>query len=154
MSILKKAAAAIAPANPVGELIDRKTEARTALAPEAIRLIMKGWELRKQLDEVEAKLKGINAELLAGFDSDASLVVHGVCRASIAERETIKITDANKLRGVLGERFDDLVQTSVNYKAEPKLLDLACSADDPLAPAIRACLAASLSRSVTWRAEK
>lgn len=139
---------------PAGEHVDRATGEVRALDARTIRVICQGWNLKQQIERLQSQLNEVNAQLMTQFDQNANLVLPGLCRASIAEREAVKITDANKLRGVLYERFSDLVRETVQYKPEPKLVEMAVDADEPLAPAIRACLAVSKAASVTWRAEK
>ena len=139
---------------PAGEHVDRATGEVRALDARTIRIIQQGWHLKLRIEELQTQLNAINADLMTQFDEQANLVLPGLCRVSITEREAVKITDADKLRGVLLDRFGDLVREVVQYKAEPRLAEMACDADEPLAPAIRACLAASKAAAVTWRAEK
>ncbi|MEW5790010.1 MAG: hypothetical protein ACOY4L_09005 [Pseudomonadota bacterium] len=139
---------------PAGEKIVRDGGEITPLSAADIRLVMQGWELKKRIDELDAQLKEINAQIIAAHGAGASLIVHGVCRASIAEREAVRIKDAERLRAVLGGRFEDLVKTEVAYKPEAKLIEMAFDGDEPLQPAIGACLVVGKSASVTWRAEK
>lgn len=120
----------------------------------SIRLVMQGWEVKKRIDDLKSELDGINARLIEAHGTGCALSVTGVCRASLAEREAVKISDAERLKAVLGDRFTDLVKTDVAYKPEAKLIEMACDGDEPLQPAIGACLTVSASKSVTWRAEK
>jgi hypothetical protein len=139
---------------PAGEKLLRDSDEAVPLSAADIRLVMQGWEIKKQMDALEEQLKEVNARLMGAHGHGASLVVHGVCRASIAERESVRIKDADRLRSVLGARFDDLVKTEVSYKPEHRLLEMACDGDEPLQRAIGACLAVGKTSSVTWRAEK
>lgn len=139
---------------PAGERIVRDTGEVVPLSHAEIQLVMQGWALKKEIDELEAQLKEISAKLIEAHGVGASLVVHGVCRASITEREAVKIQDAERLKKVLGARFSDLVQVVVTYKPEPRLVEMACDGDEPLQPAIRACLTVGKSAAVSWRAEK
>ena len=139
---------------PEGEKVARDTGEVTPLAADDVALVVRGWELKRQIEELEAQLKQINAQLIEAHGAGVSLVVPGVCRVSIAEREAVRVVDAERLRAVLGGRFDDLVRVEVAYKVEPRLVEMACDADEPLSPAIRACLSVGRSASVTWRAEK
>lgn len=120
----------------------------------SIRKVMEGWELKRQLEALKARLDEINAELIAAHGTGCALVVTGICRASLAARESVKIADAERLQSVLGFRFTDLVKTEISYKPEQKLIEMACDGDEPLQPAIGACLTVGASQSVTWRAEK
>ncbi|TCS70699.1 hypothetical protein EDC61_11426 [Sulfuritortus calidifontis] len=139
---------------PAGEKLLRDGGEIVPLAAADIRLVMQGWDIKKRIDELDAQLKAIHAQLIEAHGAGASLIVHGVCRASIAEREAVKIKDAERLRAVLGERFADLVKTEIAYKPEARLIEMACDGDEPLKPAIGACLTVGKSAAVTWRAEK
>jgi hypothetical protein len=139
---------------PAGEKIARDGGEVVPLDPADVRLVMQGWSIKKQIDELEAQLKAIQEQLIEAHGAGASLIVHGVCRASIAERESVRIQDAERLKQVLGFRFTDLVKTEVSYKPQPKLIEMACDADEPLQPAIGACLTVGKSATVTWRSEK
>lgn len=125
-----------------------------ALDAASIRKVMEGWEVKRIIDDAKARLDAINAELIAAHGTGCALVVTGLCRASIAARQTVKVTDPARLEAVLGGRYPDLVRESVSYQAEPKLIEMAMDADDPLQPAIAACLTIGDGQSVSWRAEK
>jgi hypothetical protein len=119
-----------------------------------IRKVMEGWALRQQMEDAKERLDAINAALLEQHGPGCALVVTGLCRASLVERQTVKIDDAQRLQDVLGGRFGDLVRESVTYKAEGKLIEMAADADSPLQPEIASCLSVQTSQSVTWRAER
>ncbi len=138
----------------VGQKVLRDGGEVLPLSAAAIRLVMEGWEIRKQIEALEESLQRINGQLIEAHGTGASLIVPGVCRASIAERDSVRIKDADRLHAVLGDRFADLVRTEVTYKPEQRLIEMACDGDEPLAPAIGVCLSVSKSLSVTWRAEK
>lgn len=120
----------------------------------SVKLLIDGWAVKKQIDELEKRLNEINAMLIEAHGTGCALIATGVCRASLAEREAVTISDVERLRAVLGFRFSDLVKTEVKYKPEAKLIEMACDGDEPLQPAIGACLKVGRSSSVTWRAEK
>lgn len=124
------------------------------LEPKEIRLIMEGWEVKRLIDDAKARLDAINARLLEAHGPGCALVVTGLCRASLAERQTVKVSGHERLEKVLGARYADLVAERVNYTAEPRLIELATDGDDPLQPAIAACLTIGGGQTVTWRAEK
>lgn len=126
----------------------------TALDAATIRLVLDGWEVKRIIDEAKAKLDEINAKLIEAHGTGCALVVTGICRASLAARQTVKVTDPERLEAVLGGRYLDLVAESVSYKAQDKLVDMACDADEPLQPAIASCLTITDGQSVTWRAER
>jgi len=119
-----------------------------------IRKVMEGWEVKKLIDDAKARLDSINAELIESHGICCALVVTGICRVSLAARQTVKIADAKRLEAVLGGRYLDLVKEKVSYQAEDKLVEMAVDADDPLQPAIAACIDIGVSTSVTWRAER
>jgi len=126
----------------------------TALDAATIRKVMEGWEVKKKADALKEQLDAINAELIEAHGTGCALVVTGICRASLASRQTVKIADAERLEAVLGGRYPDLVKEKVSYQADDKLVEMACDGDEPLQPAIAACLCISQSESVTWRAER
>lgn len=121
-----------------------------------IEAVLEGWQAKQDQDAAKARLDSANARLIDLIDGayPASIVVPGVCRASYSVRQTVKISDPERLEAVLGGRFLDLVKESVSYKAEERLVEMASDGDEPLQPAIAACLTVTESESVTWRAEK
>ncbi|GAB4209929.1 MAG: hypothetical protein Fur0019_17340 [Tibeticola sp.] len=120
-----------------------------------VRKIMEGWALKREMEELDARLKAVNAELMEALGEGASAIVPGVCRVNVARRESVRITDAERLAAVLGDgAFHSLVKAEVAYKPEPRLVEMSADGDEPLAPAIRACLSVGSSTVVTWRAEK
>jgi len=134
------------------KIIDGEKE--VALDAASIRKVMEGWEVKRLIDDAKARLDAINAELIEAHGTGVALVVTGICRASLASRQTVKIADPERLEAVLGGRYLDLVKEKVSYQAEERLIEMACDADDPLQPAIAACLAITDGQSVTWRAER
>lgn len=120
----------------------------------SIRKVLEGWEVKRILDDAKARLDAINAELIGTHGTGVALVVTGICRVSLAARQSVKIADAARLKQVLGGRYHDLVAETVSYKPEQKLIDMACDGDEPLQPAIAACLSIGQSETVTWRAER
>lgn len=147
---VEKAAKAGLPAGV--KIVDGKEE--VALDAATIRKVMEGWEVKRIIDDAKARLDAINAELIEAHGTGCALVVTGICRASLTSRQTVKVRDPERLEAVLGARFLDLVRESVSYQAEPRLVEMACDGDDPLQPAIAACLSVSDGTSVTWRAER
>lgn len=139
---------------PAGEKIDRDSGEVVALDAASLRLVMEGWQIKRQIEELDARLKVIHAQLIEVHGVGATLIVPGVCRAAITEREAVRITDAERLKKVLGFRFTDLVKTEIAYKPEARLIEMASDGDEPLAPSIRECLTVGKSAAVTWRAEK
>lgn len=135
------------------EIIARDSGEVRAAEPSLIRLALKGWDIQKQIAALEEELKPIKAQLAEAL-AGSSLVVKGVCRVVVAEAERVSIADADKLSAVLGARFDDLVKADMVYKPEPRLIEMACDADEPLSPAIRACLKVGKSTTVKLLAEK
>lgn len=125
-----------------------------ALSGADIRLIMEGWEVKRLIADAQTRLDAINAQLLEAHGDGCALVVAGICRASLSARKSIKVTDPARLEQVLGGRYLDLVEETQSYRAQPKLVEMATDGDEPLQPAIAACLTITPGQSVTWRAEK
>ena len=117
-------------------------------------LLERGWALKTKIEALQIELDAVNAALLEAHGTGCALVIAGACRASLSERRLPRIVEQDKLRALLGGRFDDLVREEVSYKAERRLLDMAADGDEPLAPALRECISYAVSQTVTWRAEK
>ncbi len=139
---------------PSGEYLDRETGELRPLDRSTLKLMLKGWDIKKKIDDLEAELKGINAHFIEGYGAPASLIIPGVCRIAVAARESVKIKDEQALMALLGDRFADLVNTSTKYSPTDKLQDIASSADDPLSKPLRKLLTVGKTETVTWRAEK
>ncbi|MEW6559612.1 MAG: hypothetical protein AB1412_05375 [Pseudomonadota bacterium] len=139
---------------PVGTVLYAAGFPPIELEARAVRLLLQGWELRQRIESLDTELKAINAKIGQEYGAGATLIITGVCRATVVERESVKVLDGERLHAVLGERFDDLVKTTIAYKAEPRLVEMASDADEPLAPAVRECLGVASSVAVAWRAEK
>jgi len=139
---------------PSGEYLDRASGETKPLQRNTLKLILEGWDIKKKIDDLEARLKDINQHLIDGYGAPASLVMRGICRVAVAERTSVKIADESGLRALLGARFDDLVTTKTSYAPTDKLQDIASSADDPLSKPLRKLLTTGSSQTVTWRAEK
>ncbi|GIX12028.1 hypothetical protein [Elioraea sp.] len=132
----------------------RVGEETRPLDPETAALLAEGWRQKEAIAAAEERLREINAALLARHGAGAVLVLAGVCRATTAARQSVTVEDAERLRAVLGDRFDDLVRSDTVHRPEARLVEMALSADEPLAPALRAALAVRESTTVTWRAER
>lgn len=111
------------------------------------------WSIRRQIAEAERALAEAEAPLWRMFGAGASVLLEGVCRLSLSERQTVTIADAAALRELLGARFPDLVREEVVWKPEPRLIALAADADAPEAPALRRALVVRTTPVTTWRAE-
>ena len=116
--------------------------------------VLNAWHAKIAADDAKKVYDAAQDVVLDLLRSPCSVVLAGVCRASYSVRQTVKITDPDRLAAVLGERYGDLVAETLSHKAEPKLLDMSADADEPLQPAIAACLKVSESESLTFRAEK
>ncbi|WP_114649123.1 hypothetical protein [Pseudothauera hydrothermalis] len=124
------------------------------LDPATVKLLIDGWRIKGEIEALQQRLDEINRVLADGFECGTRLFATGVCAATVVCREGVKIKDAERLKAVLGFRFADLVKEETVYKPEEKLKEMAADGDEPLAPAIRACLTVSTGRSVTWRAAR
>ena len=126
----------------------------TALPPAWVNKLMAGWAQKERMAQIERETAVISAEIIAHFQSGDVLIVPGVCRVTVVTRTNTVIIDPERLERVVGDsRFGDLVRETVGYKAEPKLIEMACDADEPLAASIRACVSISRATTATWRAE-
>lgn len=124
-------------------------------APAALtRAVIAAWEAKIAADDAKKVFEAAQEKVIDLLHSPCSVVVAGVCRMSYSVRQIVKISDPERLAAVLGERYGDLVIESISHKAEPKLISMGSDADEPLQPAIAACLKVSESETLTFRAEK
>jgi hypothetical protein len=119
----------------------------------SMRLVMQGWQRKLEMEAAKARLEEVNAALLEAHGGGCKLRVVGIATATLSARSTVKVSDPERLREVLGERWDDLVAERVSYSAYDRLVELSVDGDEPLAPAIRQCLTIADSTAVTWRSD-
>ena len=141
------------PAAKKGTLTDRHSGEQRRAGVVLTGLVMEGWALHTHIADLSEQLDAIKTKLLA-LMTDETLEVKGVCRAVAATTERVSIADAVALQSVLGERFGDLVKTDISHKPEPRLIEMASDADEPLRDALRACLKVGTTHSVKFLAEK
>ncbi len=126
---------------------------RSAADAALVQKALVAWGLVRRIDELEAQLKPLKAELGAALEGH-SLVVPKVCRVSAVRSSSVSLADAAKMQQLLGERFADLVEQSVSYKPSEKLVQMSSDGDDPWAPAYRALLRVRNSLAVRIGPEK
>jgi hypothetical protein len=103
--------------------------------------------LTEELDRYEATLK-------ARATPGEKIVTPSGAAVLIVESQTVTVTDVTRLQEILGEGFDALVKTRVNYAAEEGLKRLACDADDVVGQKLREGLTVTISRSVRYTLPK
>ena len=109
-------------------------------------LITKGYEIRnkidmlkQQLDETNAAIIEATADVMADADSGSCRVEYFGTECRVQFRESVVISDHQKLKLILGDRFEDLVKVRIAYSPERKLTAMALS-DDDRNEDIRGCL--------------
>lgn len=126
----------------------------TTRAPkEAARIAARGWELNQAKKDAGSELEQINARLIELLGPGVRLQLDGAA-VTLAPRTSLSVTDPERLRQVLGGRFDDLVETAVRYTVSDGLREIAAAADHPLHDAVCACLTVSESVVVSYRAAR
>lgn len=128
---------------------------KTAASAKVRKLVAEGWAVKNQMEALKDRMSEINSKLIEAVGPGHALILEGQCRSTVSNRRTQTISDADALHKALGdERFSLLVSEKVSYKPEPKLIEMACDGDHPLAEAIRSAIRIDEAPSVTWRAEK
>lgn len=125
----------------------------TAASAEVVAALLAAWEAKLTVerlrDEYEMRVEGLKSLLAA----PCSVIVPGVCRAQYAATTRVEVMHPETLEAVLGARYLDLVKVDEKVSPTPALIELSMSADDPLAPAVRAALKIKSGESMTLRAE-
>lgn len=98
-------------------------------------LIREGFELYsyyKQIGGELAEVKKQIAEKAKLFTEDGTIrfVLPDGFECKVTFVTEFQISDIEKMRAILGERFEDLVETKVMYKPTRKLIELASQADE------------------------
>ena len=125
-----------------------------ALDAEASALLHAAWDRKRQVDEAKADLDAMNARLLEAYGPGCTLEIPGQAKLTLTERASVRIADPHTLKALLGGRFDDLVNTRIEYTTSDKLKELLADADHPLSDAVRSCCTFGASSSVTYRPVK
>jgi len=137
---------------PTGRLITGKTETRAPAR--LVKLALDAWEVKKEMDRLKDELAACNEKLAQAIEPGTALEIAGVCRVTVAERQTVKVTDADALEQILGPRFEDLIDIRVNYRPLPKLVQMATDGDDPLGQVVAQALSIERSVTVSYRPAK
>lgn len=135
-----------------GDDIVGRDEAPAAAA--LTRAVLAAWDAKVAADDAKKVFDAAQDAVLDHLHEPCSVVIPGVCRCIYSVRQSVKIADPERLAAVLGERYEDLVVETLAYKAEPKLVSMSADGDEPLQPAIAACLKVAESESLSFRAEK
>jgi len=109
--------------------------------------MLKAYEIRNNIEMMKQRLDMLNADMIDAVSDIMNDEDAGSCRIEcagiecrIVMRESILISDHEKLKAVLGDRFEDLVRIKVSYVPEPKLRRLALGSLDPMSDDIMECL--------------
>lgn len=135
---------------PSGEYLDRETGELRPLDRSTLKLMLKGWDIKKKIDALEKDLKDINDHFVQGYGAPTSLIMAGVCRVKVQARERVGIKDVTALQALLGAEFDDLVKTSLCHTPTQALQDMSSSADEPLAQPLRKLLTVGYAETISW----
>lgn len=119
-----------------------------------IALACNGWIVKQNIEALQKELKGITDQLENSLGAGATLAVDGVCRVTLSNRQTFRLTDVEKCQALLGGRFDDLVETSLEYTLSDKLKAMALDPDHPLSEGLRSCILIKDGTTVTFRPGK
>lgn len=118
------------------------------------KLAMEAWETRMELEALKERLSACNEKIVKAVNPGCAIEIPGMCRVTVAERQTVRVTDVEALEHVLGPRFEDLVDVRVNHRPLPKLVEMAADGDDPLGKAVRQALSFEHSVTVSYRPAK
>lgn len=119
-----------------------------------VALAADGWIIKQKIDALQKELKTITDALQNSLGAGASLALDGLCKVTISGRQSFKLADPDKCAAILGGRFADLVDTTIEYTLSDKLKEIVLDPDHPLSDGLRGCVQIKDSVSVTFRAGK
>lgn len=119
-----------------------------------VSLACDGWSIKQRIDALQKELKTITTKLENSLGAGSTLAVDNVCRVTLSARQTFSLTDPDKCEAILGGRFSDLVDSSIEYTLTNKLKDIMLDPDHPLSAQLRACIAIKEGITVTFRPGK
>ncbi|MDK2902456.1 MAG: hypothetical protein PWQ93_375 [Clostridiales bacterium] len=120
-------------------------------------LIKRGCEIKQFMDELSAEMNDIKATILpyamerinqSGNKSVKIIGIAGVCEVSL--KEDLKIEDADALKAVLGDKFEQFVKIETIYKPDKKLRAAIADADRPDADGIRQAVSIKSSEYIRF----
>lgn len=132
------------------ELIDIRTGHRIEGTERIKRLVKDGWvntDVKRMLDRQQER---IEAELIKSLGMGTMARIRGLCLAFVRQHYNVKINNLSRLRVVLAERYPDICEQEDFINETYNLVELACDADDPLAPRVRECLTITRTHSIEW----
>ena len=119
-----------------------------------VALACDGWVIKQKMEALQKELKAITDKLENSLGVGAALAVDGVCRVTLGNRQTFKLTDVDKCAALLGGRFADLVDSSIEYTLSDKLKAIVLDPDHPLSKELRGCVLIKNIAAVTFRPGK
>jgi len=122
--------------------------------PKTAELVLQGWELQQQIDELQGKLDANKMQLKALHGKDGVRLKFEGGTFSVLFKVSHKINDIAKLKNALGARFVDLVETKTTYSPTEKLKSAAVDEGNPLHIKVCTAMTRETLLSVGWRATK
>jgi len=95
---------------------------------EAVNLQKRLETIKKQLDERKDVVRAFALKLDVDGKSVHITTADGA-HAEVTFTDDVKVADADGLKALLGERFDDLVGTTTTYKPKSALVEIAVAGD-------------------------
>ena len=89
------------------------------------------FQLQQQRKAMEQEEKALREDLDKLLDTDDKIVLPGECQVMKVASNRLEVTDPDRLREILGPRFDDLVHVATTYKLEERLKQMLEDGDDP-----------------------
>ncbi len=111
------------------------------------KLVRDGAEMAHEIKNLKAKLELVNKQIAAQIEpylqkagTGTGHIIAGTDKCTVSKMDKIGICAPDKLEGLLGEAFTDLVRVRTTYAPTKALTDKAMSGDDSEAIALRDCL--------------
>jgi hypothetical protein len=134
------------------ELIDIRTGHRIEASERIRRMVEEGFlnlELTRALEKAQ---KSLNEALTKALGMGTMARILGLGTVILRQETNVYINNIVRLDVVLQERYPNMEERLIFANDSDELVDLACDADDPLAPRVRECLTITYSHTLVWQA--
>ena len=109
--------------NLTATLLNGDVPSKEPVSPHILDLVNRAYAISCRQDKLKKELDGIKDQLKTELGTGVSVVINGLCRATLVTSPRVSITDPEKLEKLLGVEFETLVKAK--YSKTDALLERA-----------------------------